>query len=243
MLCQRHEEARNIETDRRPEKRMKPNVAMESDAPKPRTMDAVPGANVDAELMLMERVETEVAEEEAPVPEFEKLKDDMTNLAEEAMLDQDEELPHPGLGYLPTIATEAPMPPLINESWRMNGTESYEDDVPEANVDAGLLLMEIVETEVAGEEALVPKFENLGGDLTNLAEEATLDQDDELPHPGLGYLPTIVTETAMPPLIDGRWRMDGTESYEERHEKRKIWARVYGKMYQELRQEWRRRRR
>lgn len=93
-----------LENSWRPEKRMK-NIMMEGDAMKPteetfemETMDAGPKPNVQYGLTLMERVEVE---EEAEAPrrmslrelEDQKLKDDLTNLPEEATLDQYEDLP------------------------------------------------------------------------------------------------------------------------------------------------------
>jgi hypothetical protein len=93
-----------LENSWRPEKRMK-NIMMEGDAMKPteetfemETMDAGPKPNVQYGLTLMERVEVE---EEAEAPrrmslrelEDQKLRDDLTNLPEEATLDQYEDLP------------------------------------------------------------------------------------------------------------------------------------------------------
>lgn len=96
-----------LENSWRPEKRMK-NIMMEGDAMKRteetfemETMDAGPKPNVQYGLTLMERVERVESEGEAEAPrrmslkelEDQKLREDLTNLPEEATLDQYEELP------------------------------------------------------------------------------------------------------------------------------------------------------
>ncbi|KAG0607007.1 hypothetical protein M758_9G185100 [Ceratodon purpureus] len=98
-----------LENSWRPEKRMK-NIMMESDSTKStdetfemETIDVGPKANVQYGLTLMERVESEgVAEAPRRMSlkelEDQKLREDLTNLPEEATLDQYEELPVEAFG-------------------------------------------------------------------------------------------------------------------------------------------------
>ena len=93
-----------LENSWRPEKRMK-NIMMEGDAMKPteetfemETMGAGPKPNVQYGLTVMERVEVDGAVEplgRMSLKEIEdqKLREDLSNLPEEATLDQYEELP------------------------------------------------------------------------------------------------------------------------------------------------------